>query len=628
MQPLEGVAAVEHPTPIHLAQIPLDITAGECGTAEEHGNVGEPGGVELLQVFAHDERALHQEAAHSEGVGVDLLHLGDHLADGNLDTDVVHFVAVVGADDVDQVLADVVYVALHRGEHEFALARGARHLVHVRLEVAHGHLHGFGTLQNERQLHLSRTEQFAHFAHAVEQHVIDDFECLQSGSECLVELGREPFAVAIDDALTEPLLHRPAAAVGLLLLGGFDTLERRQQKLQRVVVVGGLVEDDVATQRDVLGLDAGERKDLAGVNDCGIEPCLHAFVEEHTVQHLARSRVDSETHVGKSHHREGSGNLLLDASDALDALDAIATKIGVSGGEWEGEWVEDEVAGGQSVSLRCDLVQSMGDLHLPLHVACLPTLVDEQADHRCAVVASKREDAVHSTAGFFAVLQVGAVQDASPTRQLQCGFHHLWLGGVDHQWHAGLAGKATGDFGHVGGAIASDVIHAHVQHVGAFTNLFVGHLRAGVPVAGQHGIAKGTRAVGVGALADVQHAVVLFEGDRRVEGSDARFLHRLAAGRRDVSHRFHHLTQVLGCGAATTAHHSDAQVLHVVTMELSELCRGEVVMRSSIHHARQACVRQHTDGNRGVLREMTQMLLHFCRTSGTVDPDYIGLHRQ
>ena len=46
----------------------------------------------------------------------------DDRGDRLLDADVDHVVAVVGQDDVDQVLADVVHVALDRGQHDRALA--------------------------------------------------------------------------------------------------------------------------------------------------------------------------------------------------------------------------------------------------------------------------------------------------------------------------------------------------------------------------------------------------------------------------------------------------------------------------------------------------------------------------
>ena len=52
------------------------------------------------------------------------------------------------------------------------------------------------------------------------------------------------------------------------------------------------------------------------------------------------------------------------------------------------------------------------------------------------------------------------------------------LGGVEHQRHAGLGGEALGDLVHVDGAVAADVVDAHVEHVGAFADLLVRHLRA------------------------------------------------------------------------------------------------------------------------------------------------------
>ena len=93
------------------------------------------------------------------------VRLLDHLGDGDLDAEVVHLVAVVGEDDVDEVLADVVDVALHGGEHDAALAAGVG-LLHVRLEVGDRGLHGLGRLEHERQLHLARAEQLADDLHA------------------------------------------------------------------------------------------------------------------------------------------------------------------------------------------------------------------------------------------------------------------------------------------------------------------------------------------------------------------------------------------------------------------------------------------------------------------------------
>ena len=104
------------------------------------------------------------------------------------------------------------------------------------------------------------------------------------GLERLGEVVLQPVAVAVDDALGQAPVHGPVAVV----LGrpgvGLDALEQRQELLQRVVVVGAAVVDEV--EADLLGpvVNAGQREDLGGVHDGGVEPGLHALVQEHRVR--------------------------------------------------------------------------------------------------------------------------------------------------------------------------------------------------------------------------------------------------------------------------------------------------------------------------------------------------------
>ena len=167
VEALEGVLAVEQPALVDLAQVALDVGAGQRGAAQHHRDAVEAAGVQLLEVLPHDQGRLHQQARHADGVGLDLERLLDHLGDRDLDAEVVHLVAVVGEDDVDQVLADVVDVALHRGQHQAALRTGvALDLLHVGFEVGDGGLHGLGRLQHERAAASRPAEQLADHLHA------------------------------------------------------------------------------------------------------------------------------------------------------------------------------------------------------------------------------------------------------------------------------------------------------------------------------------------------------------------------------------------------------------------------------------------------------------------------------
>ena len=58
-----------------------------------------------------------------------------------------------------------------------------------------------------------------------------------SVASCFVEVGFEAVAVAVDDAVLQPLLDRPARAVFLLDRAGFDALEQRHELGERVVVL-------------------------------------------------------------------------------------------------------------------------------------------------------------------------------------------------------------------------------------------------------------------------------------------------------------------------------------------------------------------------------------------------------
>ncbi len=174
-QAVEGVPGIGDRTlAIGLPAIVLDIGAGQRGPAQQHRDA-QALAAHLLQVLAHDHGRLDQQARHADGVGPVLRRRVQDRGQRLLDAEIDHPVAVVGQDDVDQVLADVVHVALDRGEHDRALLLALDPL-HHRLEIGHGLLHGLGRLQHEGQLHLAGAEQLAHDLHAVEQDVVDDGE--------------------------------------------------------------------------------------------------------------------------------------------------------------------------------------------------------------------------------------------------------------------------------------------------------------------------------------------------------------------------------------------------------------------------------------------------------------------
>ncbi len=236
-----------------------------------------------------------------------LLRRRQHVGERHLDAEIDHAVAVVGQDDIDQVLADIVHVALHRGEHDgaFLLALDA---LHERFEIRDRRLHRLGALQHERQLHLAGAEQVADHLHAVEQHVVDDVERGER-LQRLVQFGGQALAVAVDDAVLQPTLHR----FGALLHGGVRGLavgEDLQQLLQRIVAVRAPVEDQVLGDLHLLRRDQVQRADLRHMHDGAGHAGAHRMIEEHAVQHRARRGVQAEADVRQAENDLDIGEFL------------------------------------------------------------------------------------------------------------------------------------------------------------------------------------------------------------------------------------------------------------------------------------------------------------------------------
>ena len=140
-----------------------------------------------------------------------------------------------------------------------------------------------------------------------------------------------PVAVAVDDAVLEALLDRPARPVLLLDRARLDALEQRHELGQRVVAVAPAVVDEV--ERDLADalVDLVHRHDPGRVHDGGVEARLDALVEEHAVQHVAGGGLEPEAHVRDAEDRGRARQLRLDALDRLDRLDGVAAEVLLAG---------------------------------------------------------------------------------------------------------------------------------------------------------------------------------------------------------------------------------------------------------------------------------------------------------
>ncbi len=123
-------------------------------------------------------------------------------------------IAVVGEDDLDQVFADVVDVALDGGQEHLA-AGGGVGLLHELLEMVDGGLHGLGRLQHFGDDQLVVVEEAADLGHAGHQRAVDDVERGGAFGAFQVEIGNEAVLGAFDDVVGEALIEREIFGAGL-----------------------------------------------------------------------------------------------------------------------------------------------------------------------------------------------------------------------------------------------------------------------------------------------------------------------------------------------------------------------------------------------------------------------------
>jgi hypothetical protein len=130
------------------------------------------------------------EPRKTDDVGVALRRFREDPIERHHHAQIDDVIAVTAEHDADDVLADVMNVALDGGEEHAAvrltplraLAHGKPRVCggllsfHVGLEVRHGAFHRARALHHLRQKHLARAEQVADDLHAVHQRAFDDIQ--------------------------------------------------------------------------------------------------------------------------------------------------------------------------------------------------------------------------------------------------------------------------------------------------------------------------------------------------------------------------------------------------------------------------------------------------------------------
>ena len=332
----------------------------------------------------------------ADHIGALLARRLEDLVRRHHDAEIDDLVVVALQHDADDVLADVVHVALDGGHHDTA-ARGG-HPAPLLLRLDEGQqmgdrlLHDAGALDHLGQEHLARAEQIADHVHAVHQRPLDDVERGVGKLARLFGVVDDEFVDPAHQRVGQPFRHRRLAPreIGLLLDAAAALVGLRDLE-QALGGVGAPVQDDVLDPLAEFGLDVLVDRELAGIHDAHGQTGADRVVKEHRVHRLAHPVVaaERERDVADAAADAGMGEGFLDPRRRRDEVDGVVVVFLDPGGDGEDIGIEDDVLRRQADLVDQNLVGAGADGDLALGGVGLALLVEGHDDHRRAVAADE-----------------------------------------------------------------------------------------------------------------------------------------------------------------------------------------------------------------------------------------------
>ncbi len=167
---------------------------------------------------AHLVERGRDQPGEADEIGLLLARRVEDLPRRHHDAEVDHLVVVALEHDADDVLADVVHIALDGRHHDAARGRArgkpARPLLlfHEGQEIGDRLLHHASRFHHLRQEHLAGAEEVADHVHAGHQRAFDDVERTLGRKPRLLGVGLDEIGDAVDERVLEPLVDRPLRA--------------------------------------------------------------------------------------------------------------------------------------------------------------------------------------------------------------------------------------------------------------------------------------------------------------------------------------------------------------------------------------------------------------------------------
>ena len=586
-----GVGRVDDGARVDRGDLHRRVEVRGGGTADDDRDA-EPAAFEFLANVDHLVERRGDQPAQADALCTPCHGFIDDALRFDHYAQVADLVAVAGHHHRDDVLADVVHVALDRGDEHLAGRVGALSgaLLDVGRQGRYGALHHAGRLDHLRQEHSALAEEPAHPLHGGHQQPVDHLHRAAQRAVTLEGILLDAVGDALEHRVVDPLGERSRApGVGGLCRGCRSLFADRMGILREPLRgVGPAAEEHVFDPLEQFGFDLVVDAQHLRIDDAHVHAGADGVVEKSRMHRLAHGVVAAE---GEREVRDAArdlrvGQVLLDPARGVDECFGIAVVFGNARGDGQHVGVEDDLLGRESVFGQ-QAVGAFGHLDLAFEGVGLSPLVEEH-DHSGGSVAPDGGGPAQELR--FALLERDGVHDGLALRHLESGLEHLPLRRVDHRRHAGdlgFRGHQVEERAHGRRPVDQSVVHADIDDLRPGLDLGAGHREGLLVAAFADEPCEAGRSGDVRALADVDE-VGLGNDPQRLQTAQ----HGLVAcfGERTrgvVADDLRQFEDVGRGGAAAAAHDIDQSAAHVFAHVLGEHRRGLVV---AAHDVRQSGV--------------------------------------
>ena len=404
------------------------------GTAD-HERDGESLTLHFLRNMDHLVERWRDEAGEADDVAIFFLRGGEDFFARNHHSHVDDFVIVAGQNDANDVFADIVDIAFHRGHENAALRAGIRIRsalgFHERGEPSDGFFHHTGAFHHLRQEHFPFAEEVTDDFHAVHERAFDDREWLAVFVQSLLGVGIDVIHDAFDERMLQALLHGEFAP-GRVLHGcrtraasfrGFEILGKCDEPLSGI---SAAVQENILDEFEEILRDVFVDAELTCIHDAHVQAGLDCVVEKGRVHGLADRIVATEgkRDVADTAAHACVGEVFLDPSRGIDECVGVIVVLLDAGGDGEDVRIKNDVLRREAHLIDKHAIGAFANLDFALEAVGLSLLVEGHDDRRSSVSADE-------TGLFFKFfrpfLEADRVDDALALDAAQARFEHFPL---------------------------------------------------------------------------------------------------------------------------------------------------------------------------------------------------------